>query len=177
MAAWQTPDVFYVTDESVDYVVSALTEAQLAGAFGVRVRRPVQDNPRRPQRRRFRRTPSPLEHFDPVDYDWDTDETTEAAVFDGEVTVVAGGESFPARLRARGRVDGNDGNYHWTGLLYGDRARELKEDGKSRATVAYGDGEAVPARLAEITQWGVVRMTGVGAPPWVAAEDAALTGG
>ncbi|GED96284.1 DUF4873 domain-containing protein [Gordonia crocea] len=168
VAAEQTPNRFYCRDESVDYVVAALTEAHLAGAHGVRVRPPVQHNRAVRHRRRWWRAADPLARFNPTDYDWTTDETVEAEVFDGQVRIIADGPEFTARLRARGHVDGNDGRYHWAGLLHGDQAPAAFEAGIKRVEVAVGDGPAVSAKLAEITQFGWVRMTGIGPPPWLA---------
>lgn len=168
VAAEQIPNRFYLRDESVGYVVAALTQAQLAGATGVRVRPPVQHNPPIEKRRRWRRPVDPLTRFDPGDYDWLTAESAWAGVFDGEACVRADGAEVIARLRARGQVDGNDGRYHWAGILHGARAPELFDSGTKRVEVSCGRGAAVPAKLAEITQWGTVRMTGVGTPPWLA---------
>nr|WP_212763288.1 DUF4873 domain-containing protein [Gordonia araii] len=171
VAAEQTPNRFYCRDESVGYIVAALTEAQIAGAHGVRVRPPVQHNPSSPRRRSRLFTSAkhdPLRRFNPVDYDWFTEETVEAAVFDDGVRVMADGEEFGARLRARGHIDGNDGQFHWAGILHGNRAPELFYAGTKRVEVACGEHEPVQAKLAEITQWGTVRMTGVGRPPWLA---------
>ncbi|MEZ5209759.1 DUF4873 domain-containing protein [Gordonia sp. (in: high G+C Gram-positive bacteria)] len=175
VASTLAPDTFFVRDASVDYVIAALTEAQLTAAHGVRVRPPVQSGTALEQQkprwwRRHRRT-DPLAHFDPVHYDWDSEETVETEVFDEDVVVTVGGEEFTARLRARGHLDGSDGHFHWAGTLYGERAHALKSDGKSRASVAAAGGEPVPAKLTEITQWGTVRMTGVGTPPWAAATQ------
>lgn len=169
VAAAQTPSIFYCRDETLDYVTAALTEAHLGGTYGVRVRPPVQASPDRGPRPRWWRRPfRPLDHFDPSDFDWDTAESVEPEVFDDDVHVVVGDQEFTARLRARGRVDGNDGHFHWAGILYGDHAPALKAHGKSRAQVRLGDGDPVPAKLAEVTPWGTVRMTGVGVPPWAA---------
>ncbi|MFT4199943.1 DUF4873 domain-containing protein [Gordonia sp. (in: high G+C Gram-positive bacteria)] len=168
VAAEQTPNRFYCRDESVDYVVAALTEAQLAGAHGVRVRPTVQHNPPTARRRRWRRPIDPLHSFNPIDYDWFTEETVEAAVFDDEVRISGDGEEFTARLRARGHIDGNDGQYHWAGIVHGQQAHDLFEAGTKRVEVSHGDRAPVTAKLAELTQWGSVRMTGVGAPPWLA---------
>lgn len=174
VAAAQTPDVFYCRAESVDYVVAALTEAHLGGAYGVRVRPPVQAHPNPgPRPRWWRRRHDPLAHFDAGDFDWATAESVEVEVFDDDVQVAVGDQEFTARLRARGRVDGYDGHFHWAGMLFGDRAPLLKADGKSRASVRLGDGEPVPAKLAEVTPWGTVRVTGVGTPPWAAAPSPA----
>lgn len=174
VAAAQAPSTFFVGPDTVDYVVAALTEAQLAGAHGVVVRRTVQDRPDQPViglrsrlRKRIVAARERRAGFDPNDYDWLTPESVETEVFDGEVEVTVGEETFTARLRARGHVDAGDGRFHWAGILHGARAAELKGDGKSRASVALGDGPPVPAKLAEQTPWGTVRMTGVGAPPWV----------
>lgn len=173
VAAADTPNRFYCTDDSVDYVVAALTEAYLIGAHGVRVRRPVQDRPHAEQHRslRWRRTRRPRPQFDPIAYDWASDETVDTEVFDDDVVVTVGGEAIPARLRARGYTDTNDGHFHWAGILHSDRASDLKRDGKSRCTVALPGGPAVTAKLAELTQWGTVRMTGVGTPPWLAGDE------
>lgn len=176
VAATATPDRFYCRDESVDYIFAALTEAHMIGAHGVRVRPPVQSGARLSYRkpRWWRKNVDPLHRFDPTEYDWDTAETVDTEVFDGEVTVTVAGEEFTARLRARGHIDANDGRFHWAGLLYGRRARELKGDGRSRAQVRLADGPDVPAKLAEITQWDNVRMTGVGAPPWAPEISASI---
>ncbi|MFT3715770.1 MAG: DUF4873 domain-containing protein [Gordonia sp. (in: high G+C Gram-positive bacteria)] len=170
------PNRFFVTAPSVGYVVDALTEAHLVGAYGVVVRPPIQNEPPRDRtaRRPWRRRRDPIHRFDPVDYEWATEETVDTEVFDDDVEVTVGDQTFTARLRARGYMDTNDGRFHWAGLLHGDQARLLKEDGKSKCTVSYQGTAPTPAKLSEITQWGVVRMTGVGSPPWVAAEDAAL---
>lgn len=167
VASDRTPDVFYCRDESVDYVVAALTEAHLGGAYGVRVRPPVQANPD-PGPRWWRRRYDPLARFDAGDFDWATAESVEVEVFDDDVQVIVGDQEFTARLRARGHIDAYDGRFHWAGMLFGDRAPLLKADGKSRARMRLGDGEPVPAKLAELTPWGTVRVTGVGAPPWAA---------
>ncbi|QKT05835.1 DUF4873 domain-containing protein [Gordonia sp. X0973] len=168
VAAAQEPNRFFCRDESVDYIVAALTEAQVLGARGVRVRPPVQDHPTPiGRRRRWRRPVDPLSRFDPIDYDWLTDETVEAEVFDDDVRIAADGEEFTARLRARGHIDGNDGLFHWAGILHGQRAHDLFEAGSKRVEVSHGDHEPVAARLAELNQWGSVRMTGVGKPPWM----------
>ncbi|WP_448221571.1 DUF4873 domain-containing protein [Gordonia iterans] len=178
VAAAQVPDTFFCTTDTVDYLVAALTEAHLAGAHGVRVRPPVQDHADQPVlgfrshvRRALSRLADRQHRFDPNHYDWITEESVEAEVFDGDVVVTVGDEEIDARLRARGHVDGNDGHFHWAGMLYSDRAAALKGDGKSRARVRIGDAEPVSAKLAELTQWGTVRMTGVGAPPWAASEN------
>ncbi|ALG84057.1 DUF4873 domain-containing protein [Gordonia phthalatica] len=173
VASADVPDHFFCSDESVDYVVAALTEAHLAGAHGVRVRRTVQTNSdlpvlglHLPWHRLARKLSRRTNKFDAVDYDWTTDESIDVEAFDGEVVVQVADEELTARIRARGAVDANDGRFHWVGMLYSDRAAELKADGKSSATVALPGGEAVKAKLAEVTQWGTVRMTGVGTPPW-----------
>ncbi len=174
VAAADVPDTFFVSAGTVDYVAAALTEAELAGAHGVVVRRSVQNRPDPPViglRSRLRKAMVAARNrrggFDPNDYDWSTEETVETEVFDGEVRVMVGEETFTARLRARGHVDGNDGHFHWAGILHGPRAAELKGAGKSRAQVGVGDEPPVPAKLAELTPWGTVRMTGVGTAPWV----------
>lgn len=168
VASADHPNHFFCTDASVSYIVAALTESHLTGATGVRVRRPVQNRPTvgHYRRRPWQRARSPLSSFDPADYDWTSDETIDPEVFDDDVVVTVGEESFAGRLRARGYTDTSDGHFHWAGILHSDRASALKGDGKSRCTVAAADGEPVPAKLAELTQWGTVRMTGVGAPPW-----------
>lgn len=178
VASADLPDHFFCRDESVDYVVAALTEAHLAGAHGVRVRRTVQDNPDLPVLglhlpwHRWARKLADCHRFRAVDYDWTTDESIDVEAFDGAVIVQAAAEEFTARIRARGAVDANDGRFHWGGMLYSDRAAELKADGKSSVTVRINAGEPVMAKLAEVTQWGTVRMTGVGTPPWEAAAAA-----
>ena len=173
VASADAPDRFFCQDGTVDYVVAALTEAHLAGAHGVRVRRTVQDNPDQPVlglhlpwHRLARKLSRSTTRFNAVDYDWTTDESIDVEAFDGDVVVQVADEEFTARIRARGAVDANDGRFHWVGMLYSDRAAELKSDGKSSATVALPGGESAKARLAEVTQWGTVRMTGVGTPPW-----------
>lgn len=178
VAAAAVPNTFFVSEDTVDYVLAALTEAHLAGAHGVRVRETVQRRPDAPViglRSRLRKlmvaAHANRSGFDPVHYDWASAETVETEVFDDEVRVQVGDEVFVGRLRARGHVDGNDGHFHWAGILHSDRASELKGAGKSRATVSLGDGESVPARLAELTPWGTVRMTGVGPPPWQAGAE------
>ncbi|MFT3661610.1 MAG: DUF4873 domain-containing protein [Gordonia sp. (in: high G+C Gram-positive bacteria)] len=175
VASTEAPNTFFVQDASVDYVVAALTEAHLIDAHGVAVRRPVQSGisvyQQKPRRRRFRRT-RPA-RFDPIDYDWTTDESVETEVFDDDVVVTVGAEEFTARLRARGHLDGSDGHFHWAGTLYGEQAHRLKSAGKSRAGVALPGGDPVAAKMTEITQWGTVRMTGVGVPPWSAVPSTA----
>ncbi|MGB3696700.1 MAG: DUF4873 domain-containing protein [Gordonia sp. (in: high G+C Gram-positive bacteria)] len=173
VAAAQVPDRFFCSADTVDYVFAALTEAHLAGAHGVRVRRPVQDQPDPPVlglHSRWHRVAARLDRrtrrFDPVDYDWITDESIESQIFDDDVVVTVSDAEFAARLRARGAVDGNDGRFHWAGMLYSERAAELKGHGTSSATVRVEQGDPVPAKLAEVNQWGTVRMTGVGAAPW-----------
>ncbi|EGD56912.1 DUF4873 domain-containing protein [Gordonia neofelifaecis] len=173
VASAQTPDTFFCSDGSVDYVVAALTEAHLAGVHGVRVRRPVQDRREQPvlgmkseRRRLISRIRRRAARFDPSDYDWISDETIDVDVFDDEVVVTVAGEDLTARLRGRGRVDGYDGRFHWAGTLYSERAADLKRTGQSTASIESVRGEAIPARLAEITAWGTVRITGVGTPPW-----------
>ncbi|MBM7366892.1 DUF4873 domain-containing protein [Gordonia hydrophobica] len=173
VAAADAPNRFFCNDATVDYIVAALTEAHLADARGVRVRRTVQDDPEAPVlglesswQRLARRMLRRGTRFDPVDYDWLTDESIDVESFDDDVTVSAGDEAFTARLRARGVVDGNDGRFHWVGMLYSDRAAERKHGGTTSVTVTVADGDPVPAKFAEVTPWGTVRMTGVGAPPW-----------
>ncbi|GAC56196.1 hypothetical protein GOHSU_04_00650 [Gordonia hirsuta DSM 44140 = NBRC 16056] len=178
VAAAAIPHTFFVREDTVDYVAAALTEAQLAGAYGAAVRLPVQNRPDQPViglRSRLRKAVVAALHrrtaFDPSHYDWFTEESVEAEVFDDEVRVTVRDEQFTGRLRARGHIDGNDGRFHWAGILHSDHAAELKRDGRSRAQIAVGDGPAFDAKLAELTPWGTVRMTGVDAAPWMTPAD------
>jgi hypothetical protein len=96
------------------------------------------------------------------------------ATYDGAATLTIAGTGHPVRVRLSGRLDPNDGLYHWQGTVFGSGEGQLPDDAIKQAraaTLTVGERSA-PARIVEKTPWGTHAVAGVGTPPFAAlAED------
>lgn len=170
------PNLFYVGGSTASaqlvsgYVGSAIEELILAGASRVQVRLPIelswQGYVRATGGGRKRKLSRKLKRFDAGDYNYTCAGLRDDDVYDGPVMIVHDDEQITTRMRVAGYFDPLDGQFHWAGIAFGERARALKDARAGAVEVAVGDRPTVPARLAEITPWGTVRITGVGEPPY-----------
>lgn len=88
--------------------------------------------------------------------------------YDGAAILSVAGTDHPVRARLAGRLDPNDGHYHWQGTVFGSASQPLPDEVllQSRtATLTVGERSA-PARIVEKTPWGTHSVAGVGAPPY-----------
>lgn len=162
MAAGDTCRV-YCTRGTLDYVAALVCEYAAAGATGLRVRQPVLNEwavvgSRSRLRRRLRK-------FDHIDFDWDTEESVDADVFDADVTFHADGEQTIARIRVAGHLDPSDGRFHWAGTVYGPDVRRWRDEKIRSVEIVTAAGQVAQARLTDITPWGTVRVVGEGEQP------------
>ncbi|MFW0789786.1 DUF4873 domain-containing protein [Gordonia sp. CPCC 205333] len=158
------PNRVYCNADTLDYVLALVVEYAAAGATGLRVRQPVLNEwgivgTRRKLRRRLKR-------FAPIEFDWDTAESIDSEVFDGEVTFVADGERGIGRIRVQGHLNPSDGRFHWAGTAYGDDVRRWRDEQVREVEITAASGLTAAARLTDVTQWGTVRLVGVGTPPF-----------
>ncbi|GAB16839.1 hypothetical protein GOEFS_015_00360 [Gordonia effusa NBRC 100432] len=158
------PNRIYCTADTLDYVLGLIVEYTALGASGLRVRQPVVNEwaivgTERKRRRRLKR-------FDAIDFDWDTVESVESEVFDDEVTFVADGERGAGRIRVQGYLNPSDGQFHWAGTAYGDDIRRWRDARVREVEITAVSGRTASARLTDVTQWGTVRLVGVGSPPF-----------
>lgn len=158
------PDRIYCTAETAGYVLAMLVELAASGASGVRVRPPVVNEwavvgTARKQTRRLKR-------FNPIEFDWDTEESADSEVFDEEVSLAADGEESTARIRVQGHMNPSDGLFHWAGTAYGDDVRRWRDARVREVEITARSGRSAYAKLTDVTQWGTVRLVGVGAPPY-----------
>jgi cation diffusion facilitator CzcD-associated flavoprotein CzcO len=95
------------------------------------------------------------------------------ASYDGAATLTIGDAKHPVRVRLSGRLDPNDGRYHWQGTLFGADDAPLPHDAlkqaRAAATLTVG-GRTAAARIMEQTPWGTHAVAGVGAPPFPSGE-------
>lgn len=92
----------------------------------------------------------------------------EDATYDGAATLTIAGAEHPVRVRLAGRLDPNDGRYHWQGTVFGSAAQPLSDEALKQArtaTLTVGEHSA-PARIVERTPWGTHTVAGVGTPPY-----------
>ncbi len=88
--------------------------------------------------------------------------------YDGAASLTIADTHHPVRVRLAGRLDPNDGHYHWQGTVFASPSRPLPDEmlQQSRtATLTVGERSA-PARIVEKTPWGTHSVAGVGAPPY-----------
>lgn len=90
------------------------------------------------------------------------------AAYDGAATLTIAGVHHPVRARLTGRLDPNDGHYHWQGTVFASASRSLSDEALQQSrTVTLTVGErSAPARIVEKTPWGTHSVAGVGAPPY-----------
>lgn len=168
-------NLFHIDASSVDYIGAAIDELAASGSTRVQVRVPIERSwlgyvrANGGERKRSRE----LRRFDSFDYDFSSADIRDEGVYDGPAQIVHDDEQVVARIRVQGYFDPLDGQYHWAGIVFGEQARALKDARVSAVEVAVDSAEPVPARLAEVTPWGTVRITGVGAPPY-RLDDAEL---
>lgn len=168
------PNLFHVGQPTAPetvvagYVGSAIEELMLAGASRVQVRLPIERSWLGYVRATggSRKLARKLKRFDANDYDYTSAALRDDDVYDGPVLIAHEDEQIATRMRAAGYFDPLDGHFHWAGIAFGEQVRALKDARVGAVQVAVDGGEAVPARLAEITPWGTVRITGVGQPPY-----------
>jgi hypothetical protein len=158
------------------YIVAAIEETVVAGAIEVRVRQPIQRSwagyvAANGQGRKLVRK---LKHFSPADFDYRSANNNED-VFDGAANIEYDGECIDCRIRVRGYFEPLDGHYHWAGIAFGEPVRALKDARATDVLIAVDGRDTVPARLAETTPWGTVRITGVGQPPYRLDDVEVLT--
>lgn len=158
------PNRIYCSDEALRYVLAMLVELVASGATGIRVRPPVVNEWAAvgTARKRANR----LKRFDPIEFDWDTTESMESEVFDEDVALVADGEHSMARIRVQGHLNPSDGLFHWAGTAYGDDVRRWRDARVRDVEITARSGLSAQAKLTDVTQWGTVRLVGVGAPPY-----------
>lgn len=88
-------------------------------------------------------------------------ESVEDDVYDGPATLTLGDSELTARVRLTGHLHPVDGQFHWQGVVFDDRA--ITRAGPARLTI----GEhTVDAKLTERTSQGVLMIAGAGAPPY-----------
>ena len=87
-------------------------------------------------------------------------------IYTGPATVQIGTETHRAQVRLTGRLDPNDGRYHWQGMVFDD-GWEVRLPQEVTVTVA---GRPAAARLTERTPWSAFSVVGVGAPPYATAN-------
>lgn len=174
IASHRHPNLFHVGHPAAPppvvarYVGSAVEELILAGASRVQVRLPIERSWLGYVRATGggRKMARKIARFDANDYDYTSAALRDDNVYDGPVVIAHDSEQIATRMRVQGYFDPLDGHFHWAGIAFGDQVRALKDARVGAVEVAVGGGEAVPARLAEITPWGTVRITGVGQPPY-----------
>ena len=94
------------------------------------------------------------------------------AAYDGTATLTIGEVAHPVCVRLAGRLDPNDGQYHWQGTVFASPTRPLPDEAlqQSRtATLTVGTRSAA-VRIVEKTPWGTHSVAGVGAPPYAPAS-------
>lgn len=178
VASHRRPNLFYVGGSAASaqlvsgYVGSAIEELILAGASRVQVRLPIELSWQGYVRATGggRKLSRKLKRFDAGDYNYSCAELRDDDVYDGPVMIGHDDEQIATRMRVQGYFDPLDGQFHWAGIAFGEQVRALKDARAGAVEVAVGDRAAVPARLAEVTPWGTVRITGVGQPPYPLAD-------
>jgi cation diffusion facilitator CzcD-associated flavoprotein CzcO len=93
--------------------------------------------------------------------------------YDGLATLTVDGTAIAVRVRLAGRLDPNDGRYHWQGTIFGSSDHPLPDNVFRQirtATLTVGERSA-PARIVEQTPWGTHSVAGVGAPPYATAQS------
>ncbi|MFW0797725.1 DUF4873 domain-containing protein [Gordonia sp. CPCC 205515] len=158
-------ELFLDDPRALDHVMAVLEHLATSGASSMVVRRSVQSQwmtiaSSRKLRKRLRR-------FEPDDYDWIGTESIDDDVFDGPLVLSTDDTETVARARIAGYLDPLDGQYHWSGTIFGTEVRSWKEARVTAVSVAVAGESAVDARLTEITPSGDVRVVGVGTPPYV----------
>ncbi len=164
------PNYFFVTGPDIGaqarYVVGCVRVMADTAATRVEVRRSSQRvfneracvRPVRPQR-----VAAILKAFDLSSNGGEARET-----YDGAATLTIAGTDHPVRVRLAGRLDPNDGHYHWQGTVFASPSQPLPDamlQQSRTATLTVGERSA-PARIVEKTPWGTHSVAGVGAPPY-----------
>ncbi|OBA59738.1 DUF4873 domain-containing protein [Mycobacterium sp. 1100029.7] len=93
--------------------------------------------------------------------------------YDGVATLTIDGTAIGVRARLAGRLDPNDGRYHWQGTVFGSPTEPLPEEMLRQirtATLTVGERSA-PARIVEQTPWGTHSVAGVGPPPYAITQS------
>ncbi|RJQ74536.1 DUF4873 domain-containing protein [Pseudonocardiaceae bacterium YIM PH 21723] len=109
-----------------------------------------------------KRKPDPKD-FVLLPYELEPDEDHRGAA----VITSPDGADIDVDVRLRGHMETIDGTYRWYGRVQAHPdVVALHSSGKTQVLVRVGDGEPVPARLAEQDPWGNTRITGTGLPPY-----------
>jgi hypothetical protein len=90
-------------------------------------------------------------------------------VYDGPADMRLGETELAVRVRLTGHFEPIDGRYHWRGMVF-ELAPDLVPRLPQPVQISIGDRTA-EGSLTEVTPWGTHRVTGVGAPPYLADED------
>lgn len=93
------------------------------------------------------------------------------AAYDGAATLTIDDVAHPVSVRLAGRLDPNDGQYHWQGTVFASPTRPLPDElfrQSRKATLTVG-ARSAPVRIVEKTPWGTHSVAGVGAPPYATA--------
>ena len=168
VAGSRQANLFHVDASAVDYIGAAIDELAASGSSRVQVRVPIERSWLSYVRANGgeRKRSHELRRFDPFDYDFSSAGIRDEGVYDGPAQIGHEDERLVARIRVQGYFDPLDGQYHWAGIVFGEQARALKDAKVSAVEVAVDSAEPVPARFAEVTPWGTVRITGTGTPPY-----------
>jgi hypothetical protein len=79
-----------------------------------------------------------------------------------------GGEHFPVEVRLSAQFEPVEGRFRWAGRTGPEASlRERVTAGLREAVLSLREGQEIPVRLSEPDPWGGVRLSGVGAPPWL----------
>lgn len=94
----------------------------------------------------------------------------------GPATIRIGEREIPAQVRLSARFEPVEGRYRWSGRT-GPNEMLLNEARAGTRSVTLQIGErAAPATLSDPDPWGGVRLTGIGAAPWIASWTRSLEG-
>ena len=88
--------------------------------------------------------------------------------YEGPATLLVGEDALDVEVVLTGHLEPLDGRYHWYGRVTKNPTVDAaKQAGATDIVLRIPDGEPAPGRLAEHDAWGNLRVTGVGAPPFV----------
>jgi len=89
-----------------------------------------------------------------------------AEEYRGPAVLSHGDERLEVTVALAGHMEPIDGKYHWYGRITADDTLAALARSRTPVDLTLPDGEPVPAKLGEVDNWGNVRVTGVGMPPY-----------